>query len=221
MMSRVPASDRVKLTEYLDGIRDVERRIQKAEEQASTKQMPVVARPTGVPATYDEHAKLMFDLQVLAFQTDMTRVASFIMAHEKSERAYREIGIAEGHHALSHHQGDPRMIEKVAQIDVFQSQLFAYYLDKLRNTREGDGNLLDHVAILYGSGLSDGNLHKATDLPLLVAGAAGGRIPGGRHIEYKMDTPMTNLHLTLLDIAGVRTDKLGDSNGALEGLTLA
>ena len=143
------------------------------------------------------------------------------MAHEKSERAYREIGIAEGHHALSHHQGDSKMIEKVAQIDLFQSQLLAYYLDKLRSTKEGDGTLLDHVALLYGSGLSDGTLHKATDLPLLVAGAAGGKIPGGRHIEFKPDTPMTNLHLTLLDLAGVRVDKLGDSTGGIEGLTLA
>ena len=221
MMNRVPQSDRVKLTEYLDGIRDVERRIQKAEEQAASKQMPVVARPTGVPPTYDEHAKLMFDLQVLAFQTDMTRVISFIMAHEKSERAYREIGIAEGHHALSHHQGDPQMIEKVAQIDVFQSKLLAYYLERLRSTVDGDGSLLDHSAILYGSGLSDGNLHKATDLPLIVAGGGGGKIAGGRHIEFKPDTPMTNLHLTLLDIAGVHVDKFGDSNGELEGLSLA
>ena len=221
MMNRVPQSDRVKLTEYLDGIRDVERRIQRAEEQTTSKQMPVVARPTGVPPTYDEHARLMFDLQVLAFQTDMTRVISFIMAHEKSERAYREIGIAEGHHALSHHQGDPQMIEKVAQIDVFQSKLLAYYLERLRSTVDGDGSLLDHSAILYGSGLSDGNLHKATDLPLIVAGGGGGKIAGGRHIELRPDTPMTNLHLTLLGIAGVRVDKFGDSNGGLEGLTLA
>lgn len=220
MMNRVPQSDRVKLSEYLDGIRDVERRIQRAEEQASTKQLPVVARPTGIPGTYDDHARLMFDLQVLAFQTDMTRVISLIMAHEKSERAYREIGIAEGHHALSHHQGDPNMIGKVAQIDLFQSQLLAYYLEKLRATPDGDGTLLDHSAVLYGSGLSDGNLHKATDLPLLVAGG-GGKKMGGRHLEFTPNTPMTNLHVTLLDIAGVRVDKLGDSTGQVDGLSLA
>ena len=222
VLGGVGSSDRAKLNEYLDGIRDVERRIQKAEEQASSsKKVPVVDRPTGVPATYDEHATLMFDLQVLAFQTDMTRVITFVMAHEKSERAYREIGIDEGHHALSHHQGDAGMIAKVAQIDLYQAKLFAHFLEKLKATPDGDGSLLDHVAILFGSGLSDGNLHKCTDLPILLAGGARGQIKGGRHIQYKMDTPMTNLHLAMLDMAGVRVDKLGDSTGELELLSVA
>ncbi len=221
-LGRVGPGDRAKLNEYLDGIRDVERRIQKAEEQAaSSQELPLMDRPAGVPRTYDEHAKLMFDLQVLAFQCALTRVITFVMAHEKSERAYREIGIDEGHHALSHHQGDSGMIAKIEQIDLFQAKLFAHFLEKLRATSDGDGNLLDHSVILYGSGLSDGNLHKCNDLPILLAGGGSGRIKGGRHIRYELDTPLTNLHLALLDVAGIHVDKLGDSTGELGMLSFS
>src|SRR5262249_16043285 len=150
-----------------------------------------------------------------------TRVITFVMAHEKSERHYPELGIEEGHHAMSHHQGDAGLIGKVARIDVFQSQMFAYFLDRLPSTPDGHGTLLAHVAILYGSCLSDGNLHKCVDLPILVAGGGGGRIKGGRHIEYPIDTPLTNLHVALLDIAGVRVDKFGDSSGELNGLSMS
>jgi hypothetical protein len=221
-LAQVGTTDRTKLAEYLDGIRDAERRIQRAEEQASSAQdLPKMERPANAPARYDEQAKLMFDLQVLAFQTDMTRVITFQMSHEKSERAYREIGIDEGHHALSHHQGDVGMMAKTARIDLFQSQLFAHFLEKLRATRDGDGTLLDHSAILYGSGLSDGNLHKSTDLPILLVGGGSGRVKGGRHVGYPMDTPLTNLHLSMLEMAGVAVDKFADSTGKLELLSIA
>jgi hypothetical protein len=222
VLGRVGPSDRVRLAEYLEGIRDVERRIQRAEEQTATaREVPDMERPSGAPAKYDEQAKLMFDLQVLAFQTDMTRVITFQMSHEKSERAYREIGIDEGHHALSHHQGDAGMMAKAARIDLFQAQLFAHFLDRLRSTPEGDGNLLDYVAILYGSGLSDGNLHKCTDLPILLVGGAGGRIKQGRHAKYPLNTPMANLHLAMLDMAGIEVDKFADSTGVLDVLPVA
>ena len=218
----VGPGDRTKLTEYLDGIRDVERRIQKAEEQiSSSSDFPVMERPAGAPARYDDQAKLMFDLQVLAYQSDLTRVITFVMSKEKSERAYREIGIHEGHHALSHHQRDREMMAKVAQIDTFQSKLLAYFLEKLRSTPDGDGSLLDHSVILYGSGLGDGNLHLSNNLPILLAGGGAGRMKGGRHIKYPLDTPLTNLHLTMLDIAGVAVDKLGDSTGKLELLSVS
>jgi hypothetical protein len=222
LLGKIGPGDRNKLSEYLEGIRDVERRIQRAQEQtASTSKTPLMERPTGAQPTYDAHAKLMFDLQVLAFQTDMTRVITFQMSHEKSERAYREIGIDEGHHALSHHQGDPNMMARVEQIDLFQSKLFTHFVEKLHSTPEGDGTLLDHVAILFGSGLSDGNLHKSTDLPLIVVGGAGGSLKGGRHVKYPMDTPMANLHLALLERAGVHVEQFADSTGKLDVLSMA
>lgn len=215
MMGKVSPADRVKLNEYLEGVRDVERRIQKAEEQ-SARELPTVNRPTGIPATYDDHARLMFDLQVLALQSDMTRVISFVMGREKTERAFRELGIGEGHHALSHHQGEPSMIAKVAQINLFQSQLFAYYLAKLRATREGTGTLLDNSLIFFASGLSDGNLHRSNNLPVLLLGGGGGKIKAGRHLRFASDTPLTNLHRTILEIGGIDTESLGDSNGKLD-----
>ena len=209
-------NDRGKLSEYLDGIRDVEHRIRKAEENSSRETL-VMDRPAGIPATYDEHAKLMADLQVLAFQSDLTRVTTFLMAREKSERAYREIGMEEGHHALSHHDDNPAMVEKVAQIDLYHTRLFAYFLEKLRSTPDGDGSLLDHSMILYGSSLSDGSRHNPTNLPLLVAGG----VKGGRHLKYTNSPPVTNLYLTLLDLLGVPVEQFGNSTGKLELISVA
>ncbi|MBI2822693.1 MAG: DUF1552 domain-containing protein [Acidobacteria bacterium] len=216
LMGGLGPADRLKLTEYLDAIRDVERRIQRSEEQAS-RELPVVDRPAGIPATYEEHVKLMFDLQVLAYQCDLTRVITFMMGREKSDYSYREIGISEPYHPLTHHQNDPVKIAKVLQINIFHAKMFAYFLEKLRSTPDGDGSLLDHLTILHGSCLSDGNQHKHDNLPvLLVGGAVGRQFKGGRHLRYPEDTPMPNLYLTLLDSLGTSVDQLGDSNGKLD-----
>jgi len=210
--------DRAKLTEYLDAIRDVERRIQKVEEQ-STRELPLVAQPGGIPRTFEEHAKLMFDLQVLAFQCDLTRVFTFMMGREVSGRTYPEIGVSEPHHALSHHQNELEKKTKVAKINAYHMQMFAYFLEKLRSTPDGEGSLLDHVAIVYGSGMSDGQLHDHVNLRLLVAGGGTGRIKGGRHLRFASGTPVANLHLTLLDKLGVPAEHLGDSTGTIEQLS--
>lgn len=218
--TNIGRQDRSKLSEYLDSIRDVERRIQKAEEQNASMKLPVMERPAGVPSDFDEHVKLMVDLQVIAYQADLTRVITFMIGHEASNRSYRQIGISDGHHSITHHQNDPEKIEKVTQIDTYHAKLLAYYLDKLQSTQEGDGNLLDHSMILYGSSISDGNAHTHHDLPLLLVGGAGGQIKGGRHIRFPQQTPMNNLLLTMLDKAKVPLpEKLGDSTGELQLLT--
>ncbi len=213
-------SDRAKLSEYLAAIRDVERRIQIAE-NTSARELPVMHRPAGSPANYQEHARLMFDLQVLAFQTDMTRVVTIAMGREKSERAYREIGLEEGHHALTHHGYNPVMMDKCIQLETYQSQQFSYFLDKMRNTADGDGSLLDHSVTLFASSISDGHSHSRSSLPVVLAGGGAGRLAGGRHIRYSGDTPLSNLFRTILDISGVRVDRFGDSTGELELLSVA
>lgn len=216
-------SDRVKLSEYLDAVRDIERRIQLAEQQSS-RTMPEMSRPVGIPPTFIEHAKLMFDLQVLAFQSDLTRVITFMLGREQSDRPYREIGIADGHHALSHHAGHQDAIEQNAQIDVYQSKIFAYYLERLKSTPDGDGSLLDNMIMLYGSGMSDGNLHVHNDVPSLLVGGAGGRLKGGRHVKYD-GLPLSNLLLSIMDIGGIPVDgyldsKYSDATGKLDLLTI-
>ena len=180
-----------------------------------------MTRPAGMPANYEEHAKLMFDLQVLAYQGDLTRVITFAMAREKSERSYREIGVDEGHHALTHHGGDPGMIAKVVQIEIYQSKMLAYFLEKMRSTPDGDGSLLDHSIIFCGSSLGDGNGHTQQNLPVLLAGGAGGKLKGGRHLRYPKDTPLTNLFLTVLDKVGLPAEHFGNSTGELELLSVA
>jgi hypothetical protein len=212
--------DRGKLTEHLEAIRDIERRIQKAEEQNATMKVPVFERPAGVPAEFDDHAKLMIDLQVLAFQADLTRVITFMIGREGSNRSYRNIGISDGHHNMTHHQNDPEKIEKVTQIDTYHTKLFAYMLDKLQSTRDGEGSLLDHSLLLYGSSICDGNAHTHHNLPLVLAGGAAGKVKGGRHIRFPKETPMNNLLLTMLDKAGLPApEKLGDSTGKVEHLS--
>jgi len=214
-------SDRHKLAEYLDATRDVERRIQVVEERTD-RELPSLQPPTGVPDNMEDRAKLMFDLQTLAYQTDMTRVITFMMAREGSYRYYPEIGVHDGHHQLTHHRGNPGKIEKVIKINQFHARLFAYYMEKLRSTPDGDGTLLDHSMIMYGSGLGDGNTHSFENLPILLMGGASGQLKGGRHVRYPRDkeVKLTNLFLTMLDIVGAPADKLGDSNGKLEHLSV-
>ena len=215
--SRVASSlgrgDKTKLREYLDSVREVEQRIQNAEAQPIDLALP--DRPTDIPTGFEAHTKLMFDLQALAFQADITRVFSMIMSRELSSMTFPVINVPEQHHAVSHHRNDPELIAKKARIDVYQAQMFAYFLEKLDAMREGDGSILDQSLLLYGGGMGDGNLHRHSDLPTLMAGSLGGAFKSGRHVKYSLDTPMANLLLTLMDGAGVRLEKLGDSTGRL------
>ena len=215
LMLEIGASDRAKLAEYLDAIRDVERRIQTAEEQ-SNRELPKLDRPVGIPARVDDHAKLMIDLQVLAFQSDLTRVTTFMFGREQADRTYREIGIPDAHHPLTHHQNDPAKISKVIRINQFHMQLFAYFLDRLQSTPDGSGTLLDHTMMTYGSGISDGNGHIHGNLPTLLFPGGANPIKGGRHIRYPKDTPMANLFVAILDRLGMPRDSFGDSNGKLD-----
>jgi hypothetical protein len=216
LRGKLGAADRGKIDQYLDAVRDIERRIQLAEAQGG-RDRPQPALPISVPQTFSDYYKLMADLMVLAWQTDMTRVCTFQVGHEMSGRAYPELGFGDAHHSVTHHQGDSDKIARVVQINIFHTKMLAYYLDRLRSTADGDGSLLDHALVLYGGALSDGNLHLYTDLPLLlVAGGVAG-IKGGRHIRYPRGTPMGNLLLTMLDKANVtRVERLGDSTGRLE-----
>jgi Protein of unknown function (DUF1552) len=210
--------DRSKVGQYVETVREVERRIQKAEADAQGDQLPDLDRPVGVPASYADHARLMFDLQVLALQGDVTRVISFQLARETSTRTYPEIGVPDPHHPLTHHGNNPEKIARMAKINAFHVSLFAYFLEKLKATPEGDGSLLDHSIYLYGSGMGNPNVHDHVNLPILVAGGGAGRIKGGRHIKYTEPTPLANLHLTLLERAGVRMDKFADSKGKVDEL---
>jgi len=215
LRSKVGPADRSRINSYLDSVREVERRIQKAEAQARESRLPELDRPLGVPAAYADHARLMFDLQVLAMQADMTRVITFQLARETSNRTYPEIGVPDAHHPLTHHGGNPEKMERVAKINAFHVSLFAYFLEKLKATPEGEGSLLDHSAILYGSGMGNPDVHDHVNLPILVAGRAAGRIKGARHIKYAEPVPLANLHLTLLDKVGVRLGSFADSNGKI------
>jgi hypothetical protein len=210
--------DRTRVSLYLDSVREVERRIQKAESEVADNRLPDLDRPVGVPAAYADHAKLMFDLQVLAMQGDVTRVITFQLARETSNRTYPEIGVPDPHHPTTHHKGDPEKLAKVAKINAFHVSLFSYYLQRLAATREGNGTLLDHSMILYGSGMGNPDVHDHTNLPILVAGGSAGKMKGGRHIRYGSPMPLANLHLTLLDRAGVRLDKFADSTGRIAEL---
>lgn len=212
------ARDRMKLDEYLEAVRDMERRIQMAETQ-SEQSLPVMDQPAGVPATFDEHARMMFDLQVLAYQADLTRVITFMVGHETSQRAYPEIGVPDAHHPLSHHGGDTEKIDKLIKVNAYHAQTFAYYLDRLASTPDGDGSLLDSLMLIYGSGMSDGNGHNHHNLPTLLVGGGGGTIQGGRHLRFASETPVTNLFLTVLDRLGVPVESIGDSTGHVEHLS--
>ena len=212
-------ADRRKLDEYLDSIRELEKRIQTAERQSVPAPKGVAVPDTSIPSEFAEHARVMLDLMTLAFQTDSTRVATVLLALEQSPRAYPEIGIPEAHHGLTHHQGDKEKIEKVTRINCFHAQQLAYLLNRLANTPDGDGRLLDNVMICYGSGLSDGNAHDHANLPTVLAGRGCGRVKPGRLVRYKAETPMANLFVAMLDRVGVPVESLGDSNGALGALS--
>ena len=212
------ASDQAKVTDYLDAIREVERRIQKAESDSNDNPLPDLDRPVGVPASYADHARLMFDLQLLAYQGDITRIATFQIARETSNRSYPEIGVPDPHHPLSHHGDDPDKIARMSKINAFHVSLYAEYLEKLKNTPEGNGSLLDNSLILYGSGIGNPNVHDHTNLPIIVAGGSSGGMKGNRHIRYDKPTPLANLHLTLLDKVGVKIDSFGDSTGMIDEL---
>jgi hypothetical protein len=212
-------TDRRKLDEYLSSIREVERQLEKSEKD-NAQIDPHMDKPYGVPADFAEHFRLMSDMITIAFQADMTRVLTFLVTHEGTSRAYREIGIADGHHPLTHHKGQLDMLEKVAQINCYHMQQVAAWLKRLDAVREGDGSLLDHSMIVYGAGLSDGNSHLHEDLPTLMAGGANGTIKTGRRVVYRRETPMCNLFLSMMDRMGVRMDHFGDSTGKLEGADL-
>ncbi len=219
MQPGLGARDKSKLDEYFESIRDIERRIQKAEQQSAAMKMPVMERPVGIPDAFEDHAKLMADLLVIAWQTDMTRVVTFMMAREGSNRSYREIGVPDGHHSVTHHQNDPEKIAKTQKIDEHHVKSFAYLVKRLDETKDGDGTLLDHSMLLYGSSIRDGNVHDHHDLPLVLAGGKSAGVKGGRHIRYKPETPMNNLLLTLLDKSGVPGETLGDSTGKVDQLS--
>ena len=215
---KLGASDRNKVDAYMDSIREVERRIQLAEASVSDNPLPDLDRPSGVPASYADHAKLMFDLQLLAFQGDITRVVTFQLARETSNRTYPEIGVPEPHHPITHHGKNPEKLAKVAKINQFHVSLFAEFLQKLQDTPEAGGSLLDHTLYLYGSGMGDSDAHDHTNLPILVAGGAAGKMRGGRHIKYDTPVPLANLHLTLLNKVGVPLETFADSNGKVKTL---
>ena len=213
--------DRNKLDEYLDAVRDVEQRIQRSESRGAESLIELPDRPVDIPETFEEHAKLMFDLLTLAFQADVTRVFTLMMAREASPRAYPQVGVPDQHHTVSHHRNDPEYIAKKAKIDTYHIQMLAYFLENLRKTSDGDANLLDNSMIVYGGGIGNGNLHEHTNLPCLVAGGGGGRLNAGRHRHYEDDTPYANLLLSVLDKAGVPADQLGDSTGLLNTAPLS
>ena len=217
LQRRLGVGDQVTVDEYLGAVRDVEQRIQRAERQSRESPMPVAEPPVGVPDSFDDHAKLMFDLELLAFQADVTRVVAFQMSRELNGRPYPWIGVPEGHHAVSHHQMDPVKIAQGAKINTYHMSLFAQFVEKMRNTPDGDGSLLDHTLLLYGTGMGDSDHHTPVDLPAVLVGG-GGAIKRGRHIKYPLHTPFTNLGLTMLHKVGVERERVTDSTGLLTDL---
>ena len=215
---RVGVPDRARLDQYLDSVRRVEREIARGEQAVADNKTPDLERPVGVPAAFADHAKLMFDLQILAFQADITRVITFQFTREQSNRTYPEIGVADPHHPISHHGNDPVKVAKIAKINTYHIELFSQFLQRMKSTPDGDGSLLDHSVYLYGSGMGNPSLHDHENLPILVAGGAATGLKGGRHIRYEKGTNLANLHLTLLDRVGVHLDSFGDSDGKVENL---
>lgn len=213
LSGRLPGSDRSKLTEYLDAIRGVERRIQIAEQQS--QELPLLDHPAGIPANWEDHLKLMFDLMVLAYQSDLTRVITIMLGHEQSGMTYPQIGIADAHHPISHHQREPEKVAKTAKINAYHVTMFAYLLEKLRTTPDGEGTLLDHATMIYGAGIADSNSHAPVNIPFVLAGGGAGNLKGGRHTHLE-DVPLANLHLTLMDQFGVTRERMGDSTGRVD-----
>ncbi len=218
LQRRLGAADNTRVNDYLTSLRDVERQIQKTEEQ-SAKEVVDVARPAGIPESFDEHARLLYDLQLLAYQADITRVITYMYGREQSPRPYPQIGVPEPHHPVTHHQNDPKKMAKCAAIQQYHLKLFADYLEKLRKTPDGDGSLLDHMIILYGAAISNSDRLTHGPLPTLLVGGGAGTLKGGRHVVYPEHTPLTNLQLTILNLLGVPTEKLGDSTGQFKELS--
>ena len=216
LVNTLGASDRVRVGQYVEAVREVERRIQRAESQADESALALPDRPVGIPETYDEHAKLLFDLLLLTYQADITRVFSLQLGREQSARTFPWIGVNEGHHGVSHHQDNPEKIAAIAKINAYHIQLLSYFVEQLAETPDGDGSLLDHSMVLHGSGMCNGNLHDHKNLPLVLLGGGAGRLRGGRHIKYAEMTPMANLLLGLLDKAGVPADRFGDSTDRVD-----
>jgi hypothetical protein len=214
LQRKLPASDRTRLDQYLSDVREIERRVQKAGQQLSDE-LPIPAAPTGVPRDVEEHIKLMYDLQALAWQAEITRVSTFLMCKELSTATYPKSGVRDAFHTLSHHSNVKENIDRFAVLNTYHVGLFAGFLEKLRDTPDGDGTLLDHSLVLYGSGMSDGNQHNHTDLPIVVAGGASGRLKGGRHLRHAKNTPMANLLVAMLDTLEIPTEKFGDSTGRI------
>jgi hypothetical protein len=210
--------DRTRVSDYFEATREVERRIEKVEARIDEDELPALERPVGIPGTFDEHCKLMFDLQCLAYQADITRVFTLLLGRESSQRAYPEIGIPQPHHATSHHRDDPETLARYAKIIAYESSQVAYFMEKLRSTPDGDGNLLDNTMLLYGAGLSNPNEHAHIDMPLVLLGGAAGQLKGNRHLAYPADTPMANLLVSMLGKLGVPVDDFGDSTGPLVDL---
>jgi hypothetical protein len=206
------------VNEYLDSVREIERRIQKAEQNNASTPLPSLEQPSGVPAGYDEHAKLLTDLLVLGYQADVTRVSCMQIARESSSRTYPHIGVPEGHHPVSHHQNDPHNIQQNTRINTYHLSLFARVVETMRNTPDGDGTLLDHSMLVYGAGMGDGDQHTPVDLPVVLVGGGCGQHRGGRHVKYPLNTPFMNLGLTLLDKVGVEVSTIADSTGRLTDL---
>jgi hypothetical protein len=220
LQTNLGPTDKRKLDEYLSSIREIERQIERAEKD-NAQIDPGMDKPYGVPADFAEHFKLMTDMITVAFRADMTRVVTFLVTREGSSRAYREIGIPDGHHPLTHHRNDPVMMEKVAQINAYHVKQFAGWVEKLKSIREGDGTLLDNSMIVYGAGLSDGNRHSHEDLPTVILGRGGDAIKTGRRVIYRKEKPMSNLYLTMMDRMGVQVENFGDATGRLQGVDLA
>jgi hypothetical protein len=216
LQRRLGAGDRTTVNEYLDTVREVERRIQKAEQQSAESTLPQLERPSSVPEDWEEHVKLMFDLQALALQADVTRVIVFQMAREASTRTYPQVGVPEAHHPVSHHSHEAGQLAKLAKINGYHVSLFAYMVGKLKSTADGDGSLLDHTTYLIGSGMGNSHVHDHTNLPVVVAGGLGNK--GGRHVKYDTPKPLANVHLTLLHKMGVHQERFGDSDGIVEEL---
>ena len=211
-------SARVMMEEYLDAVREIERRIQRTVQNNASEPLPTVQQPTGLPDTYEEHVDTLFEMLVLAYQADITRVSCFQMARELSGRTYPNIGVPEGHHTVSHHQLNPHNIEQYTKINIHQVALFSKLIERMHNTPDGDGSLLDHSIMMYGTGMGDGDHHTPYNLPVILVGGGSGKMKGGRHIKYAMHTPFMNLGLTLLDKVGVQVDSISDSTGLLTNL---
>jgi hypothetical protein len=211
LQKKLGPQDRVAMNDYLESVREIERRVQRMGMESAGSDVPIPQAPTGIPYSYEAHVKLMYDLMLLAYQANITKVVTYMLAREISNRTYPQVGVADGHHAISHHSNQAAKMDKNVKIQTYHTGLFAQFLDKMRNTRDGDGSLLDHTILVYGSNMSNSNAHNHFPLPNLVIGGGAGTLKGGRHLKFKDHTPMTNLLLTVLDKAGVRMEKLGDS----------